>query len=157
MAKEVHLDKTSSLTQAKRRVMGAAIAGWVLAFLTITQLVFPWFIMSPATIISFGLHSDVPGVSRGYFTVLGLSPFIFLNLVSFILVVGLTIGVNFKNRVCAILLCVYGVIALIVTLPTAIHFLGIPFLVVAVILGFMANGMVATFEHHSLKARDTEF
>ena len=147
-------ENASKAEKAIKRIRNAGIAGCVLAFLTGIQFAFPSAGFSPATIISAILHASREGNHMADFSLLGLSPFILFNLLSIIIVAGLTIGVYKKNELGSILLFIYGSFTLVAALPTAIGFFGIPTIIIGVILFFLFFGMIGTFDYHHLKNKE---
>jgi hypothetical protein len=141
------VDKSAALNQAEFQIKIAGFAGGALAVLTLAQIFFPFAGLSPAVVMSAALHRANENIS-----ILGLPPYLFLSWFDLVLVGGLAIATFMKNKICSMLLFVYGAIAFLSSLPTASGHIGFPTFLIVVILVFLFYGMTGTFAYYKARS-----
>jgi len=138
----------NNLTTAKSRIRNAGIAGSVIVLVTLLQMLFPFAGFSPASLLSAVIHAQQE--AGKIFLSLNFPISWILHYINILLVLGLTIGTFKKNSLAVTLLFSYGFLALILSIPVFLSFLGIPILIWAAILVFLFLGMVGAFDYHLL-------
>jgi hypothetical protein len=137
------VDQSVVLKKTQFQITVAAFAGGALALLTLAQIFFSFAGLSPAVVITAALHAKSEDIS-----ILGLPPYIAISWLDLVIVVVLTLATFMKNRICSVILFLYGVLAFVSSLPTATGHLGIPTILIAIILVFLFSGMTGTFDYH---------